>query len=375
MRTLNDRREIDWMLRGLGVLGTGGGGDPRAWGTSLINADVARGRAYQLADPSEVEDDALVVSGGYLGSVAEDRSLDRVIDAWDESFELEGALREMETLLGRKIGYLVPFEMGGGNTPVILSAGARLGIPVIDGDALGRAAPETHMTSFIGQGISLTPMPLVDANGTVVVVKSTDTIFCPDEIGRFLVSSRPGLMANAHYPMTGVQLKGSVVPNTISESIAWGRFLDALDGTPEEKLSKLCDRLGAFPLLWGRVKGMKGENRGGFYHARAALEGLGTFTGQTVELTIKNEFMLARRNGEPVTVFPDLVLMIDPENNEGVLTPDIEAGREVILLARPCHDRLRRTVKTEIGALAFASQRYDEDVTFEPVERLMGQRR
>lgn len=371
MRTLSDRQEIDWMLRGLGVLGTGGGGDPRAWGTSLIEADLARGRVYRIVDPTDIEDDALVVSGGYLGSVAEDRSLDRVIDAWDESFELEGALREMETLLGRKIGYLVPFEMGGGNTPVILSAGARLGIPVIDGDALGRAAPETHMTSFIGQGISLTPMPLVDSRGTVVVVKSTDTIFCPDEIGRFLVSSRPGLMANSHYPMSGAELKRSVVPNTISASIEWGRVLSTLGGTPQEKLSALCDRFEAFPLLWGRVTRMQGENRGGFYHARATLEGLDTFSGQTVDLTIKNEFMLARRNGVPVTVFPDLILMIDPEANEGVLTPDIKEGLRVLVLAKPCHERLRRTVETEVGALAFGSQRYGEDVSFQPVERLM----
>ncbi|MGD9676147.1 MAG: DUF917 family protein, partial [Candidatus Bipolaricaulia bacterium] len=207
MRTLNSKDEIEWMLNGLGIMGTGGGGDPHAWGGSLIKADLDRMRTYQLIDPEDVPDDALVVSGGYLGSVAEDRTLDRVVDEWETKFELERAIREMESLLGRRVDYLVPFEVGGGNTPVILSAGARLGIPVVDGDAVGRSAPETHMTSFLGHGVSLCPMPLVDAMGTVVIVKESESIFLPDEIGRFLVSTRRGLMANSHYPMSGADLK------------------------------------------------------------------------------------------------------------------------------------------------------------------------
>jgi len=374
MRVLDNRQELEWMLKGMGLLGTGGGGDPWAWGISVIEADLAKGRSYTIVSPDEVEDDALVVSGGYLGSVAEDRTLDRVIDTWEKSFELEGAMREIESILGKKIGYLVPFEMGGGNTPVILSAGARLGIPVVDGDAVGRAAPETHMTSFIGHGISLTPMPLVDSTGTVVTVKSSDSITLPDEVGRFLVSTRPGFMANAHYPMSGADLKRSVIPNTITETIAWGKCMASLDGTPEEKLDRLCQQFSALPLLHGRVVDMKGENRGGFYHARTRVEGLGAYDGHTVELTIKNEYMLARLDGEPVTVFPDLIMMMDPEDNEGVLTPDIKEGLEVIVLVRPCHERLRTAMKHPLGAEAFSSKRYNEDVPFQPVEQLLGDR-
>lgn len=375
MRVLDSRQELKWMLKGLGILGTGGGGDPWAWGISLIEADLAKGRSYKIVSPDEVEDDALIVSGGYLGSVAEDRSLDRVIDSWEESFELQGALREMEILLGKKIDYIVPFEMGGGNTPVILSAGARLGIPVIDGDAVGRAAPETHMTSFIGHGISLTPMPLVDASGTVVIVKSSDSITLPDEVGRSLVSARPGFMANAHYPMSGADLKRTVIPNTITESIEWGKFMSILEGTPEEKLQKICHRFGCLPLMWGCIADMQGDNRGGFYHARTRIDGLGKNEGHTVEITIKNEFMLARLDGNPITVFPDLIMMIDPEDGEGVLTPDIKKGREVIILARPCHDHLRTAMQSELGAEAFSSHRYNEEVPYVPVEQLMGDRK
>lgn len=372
MHALTDRQEIEWMLRGLGILGTGGGGDPDTWGASIIDADLAKGRVYQLVNPEEVGEDALVVSGGYLGSVADDRALDRVVDEWEKCFELEGALREMETLLGRRIDYLVPFEMGGGNTPVILSAGARLGIPVVDGDALGRAAPETQMTSFIGHGLKLMPMPLVDSKGTIVIVKKSNDIFFPDAVGRFVVSTKRGLVANSHYPMSGAQLKRSVIPNTITKAIDLGRFVISLTGEPEDRLTSLSEYLKGLPLVWGKVTDVNGENRGGFYLAHVCIKGLGTFKGHIVDLTIKNEVMCARLDGRPAVIFPDLVLLVTPDTNKGVMTPDIREGQELLLLAVPCHARLREALETETGAQAFASDRYGEQLGYHPVEELLG---
>ncbi|MCX6093021.1 MAG: DUF917 domain-containing protein [Candidatus Bipolaricaulota bacterium] len=375
MRTLSNRDEIAWMLSGLGIMGTGGGGDPQAWGASLIKADQARKRVYQLVDPEEVPDDALVVSGGYLGSVAEDRTLDRVVGEWETKFELEGAIREMEQLLGRHVDYLVPFEVGGGNTPVILSAGARLGIPVVDGDAVGRSAPETHMTSFIGHGISLCPMPLVDSSGTVVIVKKSESIFLPDEVGRFLVSTRRGLMANSHYPMSGADLKRCVIPNMITKSVELGRFMSTLTGDPEARLAQFARFVKGFPLLWGAVADVKGENSGGFYHAKVRIDGRGKHQGETVELTIKNEAMLARLNGDVAVVFPDPIYLVDPVSNQGVLTPDLKKGRELLIVGAPSHPRLRAALRTEVGARAFSSDRYGETAPYRPVEELLGGKR
>ncbi len=48
----------------------------------------------------------------------------------------------MEEIKGKKLDYIIPFETGGLNTPVIMSAAARMGIPgVIDGGdgGVGRA--------------------------------------------------------------------------------------------------------------------------------------------------------------------------------------------------------------------------------------------
>lgn len=371
MKVISDQQEMEEMLTGLGLLGTGGGGDPAGWGRSVVKADFAMGREYHIVDSEEVDDEALVVSGGYLGSVAEDQALDRIIDDWEDSFELEKALRVMEDVLGRRIDYLVPFELGGGNTPVILSAGARLGIPMIDGDALGRAAPETQMTSFIGHGVKLTPMPLVGSQGTVVIVKESDDIFFPDEVGRFFVSTKRGLIANSHYPMSGADLKRTVIPNTITKAIELGRFVASLSGEPEDRLTNLSEYLAGFPLLWGKVTVINGENRGGFYFAHVRIKGLDGFKGHTVDLTIKNEVMCARLDSQLAVIFPDLVLLMDSYTNEGIMTPELKEGKELFVIALPCHSRLREALNTPTGAQAFASERYGERISYRPVEDLL----
>jgi DUF917 family protein len=225
MATLQLRPEdIEPLLEGLAIFGTGGGGSP-AWGKAILENDFACGRTPQLIDLAAISDQATVVSGGIMGSVKvlEQMGTENIMRHWEERFELLEVTRVMEGLLGRSVDHVVPFEVGGLNTPVMLSLGARLGRPVIDGDALGRSAPETQMTSFIGNGVSLTPMPLVDLQGDVVVVQHATHATFPDQVGRFVITHGGGLGANNHYPMTGETAKRVVIPNTISGSLGLGR--------------------------------------------------------------------------------------------------------------------------------------------------------
>jgi uncharacterized protein len=130
-----------------------------------------------------------------------------------------------------------------------------------------------------------------------------------------------------------------------------------------------------FSLLWGAVAEVRGENSGGFYHARVRVEGLGKYAGETVELTIKNEAMLARLNGDTVVVFPDPIYLVDPATNQGIMTPDIKKGRELLVVGLPSHPRLRAALQTEVGARAFSSDRYRENVPYRPIEELLGGKR
>jgi hypothetical protein len=360
------------LLEGLAIFGTGGGGAP-AWGAAIMANEFAHGRHPSIVDLDDVADDAMVVCGGIMGSVKklEEFGTAAIMAHWEERFELEAVTRVMEGILARKIDHVVPFEVGGLNTPVVLSLGARMGLPVIDGDGLGRSAPETQMTSFIGHGISLTPMPLIDYNGNVVVVQSAVDPTYPDQLGRWVVSNGGGLGANNHYPMTGRQAREAVIPGTITAALKLGRQVLAARSAGKDPVAAVVRAVGGASLFAGRITRMDEEERLGFYFTIATLEGSGDFAGRRARLTIKNETMLLEVDGKTRVIFPDLVLLLEPGTGRGIMSIELKPGMDLALAGVRCHSRLREAARDQVGRKAFSPERYGRpDLTYRPMEEL-----
>lgn len=364
--------DVDPLLEGLAILGTGGGGSPE-WGKAIMRNEFARGRQPQIIPLDEVSDDATVVSGGIMGSVKklEEFGVEAIMSHWEEQFELGQVTRVMEKILGRRIDHVVPFEVGGLNTPIVLALGARMGLPIIDGDALGRSAPETQMTSFIGHGVSLTPMPLIDYYGNVVIVQEAVNATYPDQLGRWVVTNGGGLGANNHYPMTGKQAKEAVVPGTISAALRLGREVLAARMTDRDPVDVIAAELGGKKLFSGEITHLKEEESLGFYFTKAMLKGEGAYSGQTAQLTIKNETMLLEIEGHIRAIFPDLVLLLEPGTGRGIMSVELTTGYCVQLVGVACHPRLRASARSERGREAFSPTRYGRsDLSYQPIEEL-----
>jgi DUF917 family protein len=62
------KEDFDAFLEGVAILGTGGGGSPE-WGRVILEHDLHQGRSAEIVQPEDVPDDALVASGGIMGSV------------------------------------------------------------------------------------------------------------------------------------------------------------------------------------------------------------------------------------------------------------------------------------------------------------------
>ncbi len=361
------KEQIGPLLEGFAILGTGGGGSP-AWGRVILENDIKRNRSAVLVKPEDVPDDAVVASGGIMGSVKvlEKVNPDQLIADWEERFELAEAFKLQEETIGKKIDYIVAFEMGGLNTPVMLSLGARLGIPVIDGDGLGRAAPETNMISFIGYDVSLTPMPLVDAEGNAVVVRYGAENTFADMLGRWMVTRGGGMGANSHYPMSGKKLKESVIPDTISGALALGEEVYKARAENSDPIDVIAKFLGGKHIHTGVIQKMKEEEWEGFYFITAELSG-------GARLVIKNEYMTLYLDGKPVTIFPDFILGLDPETGRGLMSAELKLGAEIALVVCPCHDRLRGALNSPAGQQAFSPKRFGQpDLVYKPLEELLG---
>lgn len=365
--------DIDPLLEGLAVMGTGGGGNP-AWGKAILEKEFSENREIVLIDPEDVPDDAFIVSGGLMGSVKtlESMSIDDLLEKWDKKFELVEAAKIMEKYQNKKINFVVPFEVGGLNTPVIMAMAARMGIKTVNGDALGRSAPETQMTSFLAHGVSLTPMPLVESEGNTILVTQQIRSTFADEVGRFMVSRGYGLGANNHYPMNGSTLKKSVIPKTITTAIRIGRnMLEARAGR-ESPVEAVVKSISGFKLFKGKVVKVQGEDRGGFYLTNVVLKGSDRYENKDARMVIKNETMLLWVEQELKAIFPDLICLLDPANGKGIMSVDIIEGKELWLVGVPCHKRLREGIINNQEALkAFSGERFGyPEIKYIPIEDL-----
>lgn len=369
--TIN-KEDITPFLIGMTTYGTGGGGNPET-GRALLEAGLAAGRSFVMVDPEDVPDDAVICSGGIMGSVRRlrDESDEEHDDNESSAKLLVEAIRTMEQIQGKRVEYLIPFEVGGSNTPVIMSAASMLGIPTINADGVGRAAPETQMTSWIGKGISLTPMPVVAQDGNRVVVMNGNESTYADEIGRVVVVKGGGSAANAHYFMTGRQMKECSCLHILSRALELGRMQQEGLQKGENRLEEVRHFLGGETLLRGRVRSEKGVDEGGFYLTQLEVEGIDQWVGHEAKLILKNETMLIWVDGQLRCVFPDYIFMLDPATGTSIQTADITAGMEIEFVGAPCDARLAETLATPVGREAFSCARYGcPELAYVPFEEL-----
>ena len=134
------------LSRGATLLGTGGGGDPYI-GRLMVEAAIAEHGPVTVLDVDEVDPDAFVISTAMMGAPTV------MVEKIPRGDEAVRALRTLESHLGRTADATIPMECGGINSMIPLAVAAITGLPVIDGDGMGRAFPELQMETFGVYGV------------------------------------------------------------------------------------------------------------------------------------------------------------------------------------------------------------------------------
>src|SRR5437660_2000951 len=168
--TPQDLRDL---ARGAAFLGTGGGGDPYV-GRLMVEQALAEGGRVTLISPEEVPDDAFVIPTAMMGAPTV------LVEKIPSGHEAVASLRALEAHLGRRAYATMPIECGGINSTMPLVVGARLGLPVIDADGMGRAFPELQMETFHVYGVPGTPKVSIWSSGKARPIPSASIT----EIGR-----------------------------------------------------------------------------------------------------------------------------------------------------------------------------------------------
>jgi uncharacterized protein len=313
--------------RGAAFLGTGGGGDPYT-GRLLVQQELQHRRRVTIIDPSQLDDDALVIPVATMGAPSV------TVERFPRVESILAAMRALEDLLGRKAAAVMPIEVGGINSTLPLVVGARTGLPVVDADGMGRAFPELQMMTFGIYGCSASPVVLTDDHENSVIVQTRDNRHA-EKFARNAVVAMGGGAHIALYPMTGRQIKQHAVWNTLRLALEIGRAIGAARRGKVDPVQGLVEyfhnrseRRTCRVLFDGKICDLSREMRGGFSVGRVMIEGLGATPGQ-LEVVFQNENLAARRAGRIVALVPDLICILDSDTAEPITTEALKYGQRV----------------------------------------------
>jgi DUF917 family protein len=348
--------QLEDLAFGAAVLGTGGGGNPYI-GMLLAREAIRAHGPITVVDPDEVPDDALIVPAAMMGAPT------IMVEKIPAGNEIVVAFKALEEYLGREITHTVPAEAGGLNSITPFTLAAQVGIPVVDADMMGRAFPELQMCLPSMYGVSATPMAMADEKGNSVVINTVSNRWT-ERIARSVTIDMGCSSMIALYAMTGAQLKEMTIPRTLILAEELGRLARETRAAHGDVVEVLVERLDGHRLFEGKIVDIARRTDAGFAKADARIEGVGGDGGSTLTLSVQNEHLVARRDGELVATVPDLIIMLDSETGEPITTEEMRYGFRVTVIAAPCDPRWR----SEAGLQLVGPRYFGYDVDYVPVE-------
>ena len=349
--------EIEDIALGAALLGAGGGGDPYVGKLVAIGAVQECGPVTML-DPEEVPDDALVVPIAMMG--APTVLCEKAIGG----DEYKTLYETVSTFYGKPIYAFMPIEAGGVNSMLPIAAAARLGLPLVDCDGMGRAFPELQMVTFTIGGGSATPMAMVDEKGNSCIFR-TVTNKWTEEMARAVTMACGGSVSVSLYAMEGKFMKQYGVRGIVTRSETLGsairRVKETTDKTPEEAFLEITE---GYRLFKGKISDVLREVRSGFNFGKVMLDGIGEDKGKSAYVEFQNENLTAVVEGRLMATTPDLICLVDPEPFTPVPPDALKYGKRVLVVGLQCFPLWR----TPEGLKLVGPRYFGVDTDYIPLE-------
>ncbi|MCP4316960.1 MAG: DUF917 domain-containing protein [Hyphomicrobiales bacterium] len=351
--------EMEAIATGGAFLGTGGGGDPYI-GKLMAQSAIAQHGSVKVIPPEDVPDDWLCVPVCMMGAPTV------MVEKLPSGDEAGRALEQLEAFLGRKADALICIEAGGLNSTIPFAVAAATGLPLIDGDGMGRAFPELQMVSFTMQGVAATPMVITDEKGNSSVINAISNLWT-ERLARSQTVEMGGAALVALYPMSGAEVKKSILRNTLSLIFEIGSIITGERSENRNPAAALIERLNGKRLLTGRVVDIERKTEGGFARGQATLKGMDDDEGRTFKVNFQNEFLIALNDkDEALAVTPDLICALDADGGLPVTTEQLRYGLAITMMGLPCDAQWR----TEAGIKLVGPGYFGYPQAYTPLEEL-----
>jgi hypothetical protein len=350
--------DLDYIGVGAAILGAGGGGDPYV-GKLMAKQAIKELGPVELLDADEVPDDELIIPSAMMGAPAV------MLEKLPNGSEPEYAFRALEKYMNKKAFGVISIEAGGINSCIPIYTAARLGLPLIDADGMGRAFPELPMVTFSVAGVSSTPMVLCDEKGNRMILETVTNDW--SEILARTATVAMGLSSMISiYCMDGKTLKQYGVRGTISLAREIGRRIIESNRSKSNPIDAILELTKGFRLFGGKIVDVTRDLTTGFVRGKVHIEGTEKDKGSRFELDFQNENLLGKRDGKPAAITPDLITVIDKEKGYPITTENLKYGQRVVVIGMPCDPFWR----TEAGLAQVGPRYFKYDIDYTPLEEL-----
>ncbi|MGW5649108.1 DUF917 domain-containing protein [Saccharopolyspora sp. NPDC003752] len=318
--------------RGCAVLGSGGGGATTV--ASLVAEQaVAECGPVRLILPAELAPETLVMPVSTIGSptVAAER-----IGSTREAAHLRD---QVERIHRRPVGAVLPSEIGGMNGLVALSFAARLGLPLLDADAMGRAFPRMDQTVLELAGVSPVPAVLADEQGRTLVIDHVDGRWL-ERLARAAVDAFGGQATSSDYPLTAEQAARHAVAGSVTRAMTVGAALS--DGVDPRRASGAGIRV----LATAKVAELRHPDDAS---TEVLVEGLGSDAGRLLRIEARTEYLAVFAEGAPLAVVPEVIAVLDSRTAEPIPVNDLRYGLRVCVVSLDCAPIWRTPAGMRLG--------------------------
>ena len=357
MKRLLDPDSLRALSRGCAILGAGGGGDAYVTLLQALQATEDFG-PVPLVDLDELPDDALIMPCAGIGATTV------VLEKFENGDEGARLRDHLQFMTGRPVAALMSTEIGGGNGLLPITWAARIGLPVVDADGMGRAFPEVPQVTMHLAGIPVSPAVMTDERGNLVVFRTISGHWM-ERLERAAAVEFGGAASSTEFSLTAAQARGATVRNSVSMAIRIGEAIAGAKGSPVDALIAEID---AFKLVTGKVLDVERRTTSGFVRGSVVIEGLREDTGRLIRLELQNENLVALERGRVLASVPDLITVLDSETADAIATESIRYGQRVTVIAFACDPVWR----TERGIAVAGPRAFDYEFDYVPVEELAG---
>jgi hypothetical protein len=310
---------VEALAVGAGILGSGGGGNPY-YELEIAKYELSKVGEINVLSVDDLADDDLVLPIAFMGAPLVSQ------EKLSNGREFLSIFEEFKKYYGKYPKAIFSAEIGGANAISPIIASCRSGIPLLDGDLLGRAYPELQMSAANLFGVSCAPSFLADCLDNTMVVNARNANKL-EEIARQITVACGSSLAIGVYVLTGKEAKQVVIKGTVSKAIILGDLALAQG----DYLSKLCQATSGKIIGRGIICDIKQNINNGFLEGEAIID---SEDGQ-IKITYQNEYLAVYQQQKLSACTPDIITIFDEESATPILSDTLIYGLRVAIVSFP----------------------------------------